>query len=198
VIEFRLAVTRDEELGARYRTLRARSLELKSEVAEQMVANGAIVGSHDFRTMATAAFIFESGLALEDLAADEPHRRRTDLTADDDQDRPCHRDRQCALRDGAPLDLQTIPADLPFDEVILRLEAQRPVAIAAYASMLVRLAEAKSAGLLSIDPFVLSATSEPLDLDMIDAIEQAFEVRPTETFGSSEGVVGPTSLRMGV
>lgn len=69
VIEFRLAVTRDEELGARYRTLRARSLELKSEVAEQMVANGAIVGSHDFRTMATAAFIFESGLALEDLAA---------------------------------------------------------------------------------------------------------------------------------
>jgi len=100
--------------------------------------------------------------------------------------------------DGAPLDLQTIPADLPFDEVILRLEAQRPVAIAAYASMLVRLAEAKSAGLLSIDPFVLSATSEPLDLDMIDAIEQAFEVRPTETFGSSEGVVGPTSLRMGV
>src|ERR1035438_4408873 len=98
VIEFRLAVTRDEELGARYHTIGARSLELKSEVAEQMVANGAIVGSHDFRTMATAAFIFESGLALEDLAADEPHRRRTDLTADDDQDRPCHRDRQCALR----------------------------------------------------------------------------------------------------
>jgi hypothetical protein len=50
-----------------------------------------------------------------------------------------------------------------FEKVLRRLGAQRPMANAAYASMPVRLAEAKSAGLLTIEPFVLNATPEPPD-----------------------------------
>ncbi len=54
-----------------------------------------------------------------------------------------------------------LTADLPFEEILRRLETQRPVAIAAFASMLVRLAEAKPDELLTTEPFVLNATSEP-------------------------------------
>jgi phenylacetate-coenzyme A ligase PaaK-like adenylate-forming protein len=71
-----------------------------------------------------------------------------------------------------------------------RLEAIAPERLLGYPSMLRLLAAEKEAGRLAIAPTAISATSEMLTQDISDAVERAFGVAPSNTFGSSEGLIG--------
>ncbi|MGO9875765.1 MAG: phenylacetate--CoA ligase family protein [Acidimicrobiia bacterium] len=91
---------------------------------------------------------------------------------------------------GAAVSMSAIPATLPFDEIVDRLNNVQPLFLVGYPSVLVRLADARRSGRLSIAPLAVSATSEPLPTPMRHSIEDAFGVQITNTFGSSEGLCG--------
>ncbi len=91
---------------------------------------------------------------------------------------------------GAAVTMTAIPATLPFDEIVHRLNDLQPLVLVGYPSVLVRLADARRSGRLSIAPLAVSATSEPLPTPMRRSIEEAFGVQVTNTFGSSEGLCG--------
>ena len=91
---------------------------------------------------------------------------------------------------GAAVSMSAIPATLPFEEIVQRLNDVQPLVLVGYPSVLVRLADARRAGRLSIAPLAVSATSEPLPTPMRRSIEEAFGVQITNTFGSSEGLCG--------
>jgi phenylacetate-coenzyme A ligase PaaK-like adenylate-forming protein len=91
---------------------------------------------------------------------------------------------------GAPVAMHRVPATLPFTVVVERLEAIQPLVLVGYASVLVRLAAAKRAGRLDIAPVAIGSTSEPLPAAARAAVEEAFGVPMTDTFGSSEGLCG--------
>jgi phenylacetate-CoA ligase len=91
---------------------------------------------------------------------------------------------------GAAVNMSAIPATLPFEEIVRRLNDVQPLFVVGYPSVLVRLADARRSGRLSIAPMAVSATSEPLPAPMRHSIEEAFGVQITNTFGSSEGLCG--------
>jgi phenylacetate-coenzyme A ligase PaaK-like adenylate-forming protein len=90
----------------------------------------------------------------------------------------------------SPVQMHAVPATLPFDTVLARLNDLQPAFLIAYGSMLPKLATAKANGQLTISPFVVSATSEPFSPTERAATEAAFGVPVGNTFGSSEGLVG--------
>lgn len=91
---------------------------------------------------------------------------------------------------GASVAMTAVPATLPFDEIVARLEAVAPLVLVGYPSVLRRLAHARRAGRLDISPLAVGGTSEPLPTDVRVEIEAAFGVPMTNTFGSSEGLCG--------
>jgi phenylacetate-coenzyme A ligase PaaK-like adenylate-forming protein len=93
----------------------------------------------------------------------------------------------------APVRSHLVPATLPVDEIVDRLNSLRPTVLAGYASMLVRLAAEGSAGRLRIAPVAVSSTSETLLPEMRAAIRDAFGVPVLDGFGSTEGLFGKTS-----
>lgn len=90
----------------------------------------------------------------------------------------------------SPVHLHQVPATLPFDEMLARIETLQPVSLIAYGSILPHLAAAKVAGRLNISPFVVNGTSELLPPHVRAAAEAAFGVPVGNTFGASEGLVG--------
>lgn len=90
----------------------------------------------------------------------------------------------------SPVRMHLVPATLPFEEVIDRLNALQPLALIAYGSMLTRLAGARADGRLTIAPFSVSSTSEPFPPHARRQVEAAFGVPAGNTFGSTEGLVG--------
>lgn len=91
---------------------------------------------------------------------------------------------------GAAVSMSAIPATLRFDDIVHRLNDVQPLVLVGYPSMLVRLADARRTGRLSIAPLAVGATSEPMSTPMRRSIEEAFGVQITNTFGSSEGLCG--------
>lgn len=91
---------------------------------------------------------------------------------------------------GAAVAMTAIPATLPFEEIVHRLNDLQPLVLVGYPSVLVRLADARRSGRLTISPMAVSATSEPLPTPIRRSIEEAFGVQITNTFGSSEGLCG--------
>jgi phenylacetate-CoA ligase len=91
---------------------------------------------------------------------------------------------------GAAVNMSAIPATLPFEEIVDRLNDVQPLFLVGYPSVLVRLAESRRSDRLSIAPLAVGATSEPLPASMRRSIEEAFGVQVTNTFGSSEGLCG--------
>ncbi|HVY10418.1 MAG TPA: hypothetical protein VHB18_09760 [Mycobacteriales bacterium] len=92
-----------------------------------------------------------------------------------------------------PFRFDHVPATLPLAEIVDRLNAIQPPALMGYASMINRLALEQRAGRLRIAPLSVSATSETLDNAMRATIADAFGVAPTNTFGSTEGLVGAST-----
>ena len=92
--------------------------------------------------------------------------------------------------EGGPVRLTSVPATLPLVEIVRRLEEVQPLVLVGYPTVLARLAVEKAAGRLAISPLAISSTSEPLSPQARRSIEAAFAVPMTNTFGSTEGLVG--------
>jgi phenylacetate-coenzyme A ligase PaaK-like adenylate-forming protein len=97
-----------------------------------------------------------------------------------------------ALSEGGPFPLQftRVPATLPIEEIVARLNALRPGALFGYPSMLRRLAVEAEAKRLHIEPRAISCTSETLADEQRQAISSAFGAPIVDTFGSTEGLIG--------
>lgn len=91
-----------------------------------------------------------------------------------------------------PVHAELVPATLPIDEIVKRLNAIQPDVLSGYATTLVRLAAEASAGRLRITPTQISSTSETMLPEMRSAIREAFGVTIFDSFGSSEGLFGKT------
>ncbi len=98
-----------------------------------------------------------------------------------------------AVATGYPVRMTSIPATLPIEQIVERLNEAQPPVLLAHASALVRLAGEQRAGRLRISPQAITAISELLpDADRI-AIGAAFGVPPINQFVSTEGLVGQSA-----
>jgi phenylacetate-CoA ligase len=100
-----------------------------------------------------------------------------------------------ATRASAPIcggvgDVTFVPVTLPFEEIIARVEASQPMLLAGYTSVVARLGDAGAAGALRVDPQAIVVTSEQLTPSLRCRIERGFGKAPTNSFASSEGVIG--------
>ena len=91
---------------------------------------------------------------------------------------------------GLPLEFTPVPATLPLDEMVAKLNALQPDALFGYPSMLYRLAAEADAKRLTIAPKMISCTSETLGSEQRRTISSVFGAPVTDTFGSTEGLVG--------
>lgn len=91
---------------------------------------------------------------------------------------------------GSATPIVAVPATLRLETIVARLEELQSPVLYGYPSLLVRLAREKAAGRLRIAPLAVTSTSETLLPEWRAAIEDAFGVPISNTFGSSEGLVG--------
>jgi phenylacetate-CoA ligase len=100
-----------------------------------------------------------------------------------------------ALSEGGafPLQFTPVPATLPIEEIVARLNALQPGALFGYPSMLYRLAVEAAAKRLRIEPRAISCTSETLADEQRHAISSAFGAPIVDTFGSTEGLIGQSA-----
>jgi phenylacetate-coenzyme A ligase PaaK-like adenylate-forming protein len=91
---------------------------------------------------------------------------------------------------GGPVALTSVPATLALPAIVQRLNELAPLLLVAYPSILVQLAAERAAGRLQIAPLSVGATSEALGDRDRAAIETAFGMPVTNTFGCSEGLCG--------
>jgi phenylacetate-coenzyme A ligase PaaK-like adenylate-forming protein len=95
-----------------------------------------------------------------------------------------------AVATGPPVRLIPAPATLPLAEIVARLNAAQPPALLGYASKLAELAREQLAGRLRIAPRSVTSISELLTPADRAVIEHAFAVPVTDSFVSTEGLVG--------
>jgi phenylacetate-CoA ligase len=82
------------------------------------------------------------------------------------------------------------PSTLPVPEIVRRLNKEQPAILVSYPSMARLLAAEQAAGRLRISPMSISTTSERLMPEARREIEAAFGVPASNTFASTEGLVG--------
>lgn len=82
------------------------------------------------------------------------------------------------------------PATLPFAEIVRRVAAAQPMLLIGYPSLIARLADEQLDGRLSIRPMAVTVTSEHLTADCAARISAGFGVPPTNSYGTSEGLMG--------
>lgn len=82
------------------------------------------------------------------------------------------------------------PVTDPFEVTLETVQAAQPLILIGYPSVIAQLAEAQSSGRLSIKPMVVSVTSEQLTGAQIDRITDSLGVAPTNSYGTSEGLMG--------
>jgi phenylacetate-CoA ligase len=92
--------------------------------------------------------------------------------------------------EGWPARFDLVPATLPLDQIVERLNVLQPPMLSGYASMLARLAAEARAGRLQINPAMVSPGSETLLPEMRSAISQAFGAPVLDGFACTEGVIG--------
>jgi len=84
----------------------------------------------------------------------------------------------------------SLAATQPVDELVERLNAFRPNFLNAYPSSAGPLAEAQLDGRLRLNLTGMTTNSEPLTPALRERIETAFGVRPTDFYGTTEGLYG--------
>ena len=88
---------------------------------------------------------------------------------------------------GASTGMVAVPATLPRDEIVSRLNELQPAALAGYPSALYSLAREAAAGRLRIAPRFVNTGSEPLLPEMRAVIEEAWGRKVLNIYGTSEG-----------
>lgn len=84
----------------------------------------------------------------------------------------------------------SVPATLPLEEIVRRLNELQPLLLQGYPSVLDRLASEQREGRLQLSVLGVTSTSEPLAPMARQRITEAFGVAPADQFGSTEGLVG--------
>ena len=95
-----------------------------------------------------------------------------------------------AFSSGGMLELSRFPVTLPLEAIVAGLNELRPPVLYGYPSVLARLAREQEAGRLDLSLLAITCTSETLRPDVRDLLQRAFGVPPTNTFGSTELLVG--------
>lgn len=87
-------------------------------------------------------------------------------------------------------DVSLVPVTLPFDDIVERVQASAPMLLVGYPTVIARLADRARDGGLSISPQSVVVTSEDLRDDLRARISAGFGVPPSDSFGTSEGLIG--------
>jgi phenylacetate-CoA ligase len=95
-----------------------------------------------------------------------------------------------AIATGPPLRMVSAPATLPTARIVERLNAAQPPALLGHATRLADLAREQRAGRLRLRLRAVTSVSEMLTAEDRAAISGAFGVPVTNTFVSTEGLVG--------
>ena len=97
------------------------------------------------------------------------------------------------LGEGGPVNMTPTPATLPLATIVDRLNGLQPLVLVGYPTILSQLAAEQNTGSLAIAPVAVGASSEPLASGARRAIETAFGVPMTNSFGSTEGLCGASA-----
>lgn len=97
-----------------------------------------------------------------------------------------------ALCAGYPFRLVSVPATLPVEEAVRRLNDVRPPIVLGHTSKLALLAGEQQSGRLRISPMSVTAMGEQVADEDRALIATAFGVPPITQFNSTEGLVGPS------
>jgi len=95
-----------------------------------------------------------------------------------------------SMLEGSPIKFSHAPVTWELVAIVARLNELQPQAVYGYPSMLARLAAEQSAGRLRIAPQMVSSTAETLLPEFRQAISAAFGAPITNSFVTSEGLVG--------
>jgi len=93
-------------------------------------------------------------------------------------------------RGAGPIRAIGVPATLPLEESVARLNALAPDLVFGYPTVLARLARERSAGRLEIAPILVQSTSETLTPELRALIRSGFGAPLVDVFGSTEGLMG--------
>ncbi|HKE73105.1 MAG TPA: AMP-binding protein [Acidimicrobiales bacterium] len=94
------------------------------------------------------------------------------------------------LFSGTLIDVHAASATWPLARIVAAVEAARPLALTAYPSVLVRLAEERRAGRLDAAPLAVTGSSEAFPPEARAAVAEAFGVAPANVYGTTEGLGG--------
>ena len=94
---------------------------------------------------------------------------------------------------GSPIRFSFVPVTWPVAGIVSRLNELRPQGLFGYPSMLARLAAEQHAGRLAIAPRMVNSTAETLLPEFRTAIREAFGAPITNTFATSEGLIGASA-----
>ena len=96
----------------------------------------------------------------------------------------------CVTATRPPVCLVSAPASLPIAEIVQRLNAAQPPNLLAYAAKLAELAREQRDGRLRLNLRSVASFAEAISRPERIAVTEAFGVPVTDTFASTEGLVG--------
>lgn len=88
---------------------------------------------------------------------------------------------------GSSTNSVAVPASLPVNEIVKRLNGFQPVILSGFPSMIATLAHEQVAGRLSISPGVVWTASEPLLPEMRELVGETWRVPVINSYATSEG-----------
>jgi len=86
-------------------------------------------------------------------------------------------------------DVQMFDINMPFSEIITRLQKFQPTALGGYAFAIRKLAEAQRAGNLAIKPQIIQSGGEPLSNRDKEYIEEVFNIPVVNIYAASEYLI---------
>jgi phenylacetate-CoA ligase len=87
-------------------------------------------------------------------------------------------------------EIHRVPATLPIDRIVSRLNEMQPAYLTGYTSIVHQLAREATAGRLRMAPRLVGMTSEPLLPEIRTAVAQTWGTPLFNGFGSTEGLMG--------
>jgi phenylacetate-coenzyme A ligase PaaK-like adenylate-forming protein len=103
---------------------------------------------------------------------------------------PSHISRQGATMASGLHRVLALPVTLPLPRLVEALNEFQPTYLQAYPSAAMWLVDEQRAGRLRISPRILVTVAELRTAEMTQRLQEAFEVRPFNLYGSTEGLFG--------
>jgi phenylacetate-coenzyme A ligase PaaK-like adenylate-forming protein len=97
------------------------------------------------------------------------------------------------IMEGTGITIVSVPVTWPLGAIVERLNELQPPALYGYPSALARLAREQRAGRLAIAPAAITTASETLRPEWRAEIREVFGAPISDTFGSTEGLVGTSA-----